>query len=219
MKTDKQVQQDVIDELSWEPSVNAEHIGVEVTDGVVTLAGHVGSYTEKFNAERATQRVAGVKALAVEMDVKLAGTTSKRTDADIAQSAQDVLRWATYVPLDSIKVKVESGWLSLSGEVEWDYQRQTAIDAVRFLSGVTGISDQISIKPKASSKVVKSDIEAALKRRATNDARKISVEVQGSDVTLTGSVHSWSERDLARDSAWGSPGVRNVVDKMTVSYS
>jgi len=217
MKTDKQVQQDVIAELGWEPSVNATHIGVEVADGVVTLAGHVSNYTEKSNAERAAQRVAGVKALAVEMDVKLAGS-SKRNDADIARSAENVLQWATYLSPDNIKVKVEGGWITLSGDVEWDYQRQTTIDAVRHLSGVTGVSDQIAIKPKVSSTLVKSDIEAALRRRARTDAQKISVEVRGSDVTLTGSVHSWSERDLARDSAWGTPGVRNVVDKMTVSY-
>jgi osmotically-inducible protein OsmY len=126
---------DVIAELSWEPSVNAAHIGVEVANGVVTLAGHVNSYTEKVNAERATQRVAGVKALAVEMDVKIAGATAKRTDADIAQSVESVLQWATYFPSDSIKVKAEGGWITLSGEVEWDYQRQTAIDSVRHLAG------------------------------------------------------------------------------------
>jgi osmotically-inducible protein OsmY len=218
MKTDKQVQQDVIAELGWEPSVNAAHIGVEVSNGVVTLAGHVGSYPEKFNAERAAQRVAGVKALAVEMDVKLAGSTTQRTDAGIAESVENVLQWATYFPTDTIKVKVEGGWITLSGEVEWEYQRQTASDAVRLLSGVTGVTNQIVIEPSVSTTLVKSDIEAALKRRARTDAQKISVDVQGSDVTLTGSVHSWSERELARDSAWNSPGVRNVVDKMTVSY-
>jgi osmotically-inducible protein OsmY len=218
MKTDKQIQQDVIAELGWEPSVNAAHIGVEVSNGVVTLAGHVGSYTEKFNAERAAQRVAGVKALAVEMDVKLAGSTAKLTDAEIAQAVENVLQWATYFPSDTIKVKVEKGWITLSGEVEWEYQRQTASDAVRQLSGVTGVTNTIAIEPSVSKTVVKSDIEAALKRRARTDAQKISVEVQGSDVTLTGAVHSWSERELARDSAWNSPGVRNVVDKMTVSY-
>jgi osmotically-inducible protein OsmY len=218
MKTDKQVQLDVIAELGWEPSVNAAHIGVEVSNGVVTLAGHVSSYTEKFNAERATQRVAGVKALAVEMDVKFAGATAKRTDADIAQSVESVLQWATYFPSDSIKVKVEGGWITLSGDVEWDYQRQTAFDSVRHLAGVTGVSNLIAIKPSVSSTLVKSDIEAALKRRARTDAQKISVEVRGSDVTLTGAVHSWSERELARNSAWSSPGVSNVVDNMTVSY-
>jgi osmotically-inducible protein OsmY len=217
MKTDKQIQQDVIAELGWEPSVNAAHIGVEVSDGIVTLAGHTSNYAEKLSAERAAQRVAGVKALVVEMDVKLSGT-SKRSDADIAGSVESVLQWATYFSPDSIKVKVEGGLITLSGEVEWDYQRQTAIDAIRHLSGVTGVIDRIAIKPTVSTTLVKADIEAALKRRARTDAQKISVEVQGTDVTLTGSVHSWSERDLARNSAWATPGVRNVVDKMTVSY-
>jgi osmotically-inducible protein OsmY len=217
MKTDKQIQQDVIAELSWAPSVNAAHIGVEVSNGVVTLAGHVSSYAEKLNAEKAAQHVAGVKALAVEMDVKLVGT-SQRNDADIASSAQTALQSAMYFSPSGVKVKVENGWVTLSGHVEWDYQRQSSVGAVRELLGVTGVSDQIAIKPKVSATLVKSDIEAALKRRARNDAQKISVDVQGSDVTLTGSVHSWSERDLARESAWSTPGVRHVVDKMTVSY-
>ncbi len=204
-------------ELSWEPSVNAAHIGVEVTNGVVTLAGHVTNYAEKLNAERAAQRVAGVKALAVEMDVKLAGT-SKRNDAELASSAEAALQSATYFSPNDIKVKVENGWITLSGEVEWDYQRQSSVAAVRHLLGVTGVSDKIALKPKVSSVLVKSEIEAALKRRARTDAQKISVDVQGSDVTLTGSVHSWSDRDLARESAWSTPGVRNVVDKMSISY-
>ena len=207
----------MIAELKWEPSVNAAQIGVEVKDGIVTLAGHVDTYAEKWDAERAAQRVSGVKALAIEMDVKLSGS-SKRTDTDIARSAENVLQWTTYLPKDHVKVMVESGWVTLSGEVDWEYQRQSATAAVRYLSGVTGVSDQIVIKPKISLSAVKSDIEAALKRRAQADAQKISVEVRGADVTLTGKVHSWSERDLARHSAWGTPGVRNVVDNMTVGY-
>ena len=217
MKTDTQLQLDVIAELKWEPSVNAAHIGVEVADGIVTLAGHVSSYAEKLGAERAAQRVSGVKALAIEMDVKLPGL-SKRTDADIARSVENVLQWTTYVPKDSVKVMVESGWVTLSGEVDWEYQRQTAKKGVRYLMGVTGVTDNIVIKPKVSLSAVKSEIEAALKRRATADAKKISVNVQGADVTLTGTVHSWSERELAKHSAWGTPGVRNVVDKMVTAY-
>jgi osmotically-inducible protein OsmY len=217
MKTDAQVQQDVIAELKWEPSVNPTHIGVEVHDGVVTLAGHVDSYAEKWNAERAAQRVSGVKALAIEMDVKLAGS-SQRNDVDIARSAENALDWMTYLPDDSVKVMVEDGWITLSGDVSWEYQRQTAAGAVRYLMGVKGVSNDISIKPKVSVSAVKSDIEAALKRRANADAQNISVDVRGNDVTLTGTVHSWSERDLARDSAWGAPGVRNVVDNITVTY-
>jgi osmotically-inducible protein OsmY len=217
MKSDKQVQRDVLAELGWEPSVNAAHIGVEVSDGVVTLAGHVANYAEKLNAERAAQRVAGVKALAVEMDVTLAGD-SKRTDSDIARAAENVLQWTTYLPPGSIKVKVENGWITLSGQVEWGYQRTTAVNAVRHLMGVTGVSEQIAIKPKVSSTLVKSDIEAAMKRRAQSHADGISVAVQGADVTLTGIVNSWSERQLAMDTAWGAPGVHNVVDKMSVTF-
>ena len=217
MKTDAQLQQDVIAELKWEPSINAAQIGVEVNDGIVTLAGHVSTYAEKRGAERSAQRVSGVRALTVEMDVKLAGS-SKRTDADIAGTARNALQWRSAVPNDSVKVMVEGGWVTLSGDVDWEYQRQAAAGAVRYLTGVTGVSDQIAIKPKVSSTAVKSEIEAALKRRATSDAQTISVEVSGADVTLTGEVHSWSERDLAKHSAWGTPGVRSVVDNMTVGY-
>ncbi len=216
MKTDAALQLDIIAELKWEPSVNAAHVGVEVKDGIVTLAGHVDTYAEKWDAERAAQRVSGVKAIAVEMDVKLSGS-NMRTDADIARSAANVLAWTTSVPADSVKVKVEGGWLTLSGTVEWEYQRHAAADGVRYLMGVTGISDQILLEPKVSSDAVRSDIEAALKRRAQKDSRQISVSVDGHEVTLGGSVHSWAEKDLATHSAWGTPGVRKVVDHMTVA--
>lgn len=217
MKTDSQLQQDVMAELKWEPAVHAEQIGVEVKNGVVTLAGEVSSYTEKWNAERAAQRVNGVKALAVEMKVKLS-EFGKRTDADIAESAKNILGWTSSLPADAVKVLVEGGWLTLSGDVEWQYQRQAAADSVRYLSGVTGVSNLIAIKPSLSATVVKSDIEAALKRRAAADAKTIAVDVKGGDVTLTGTVHSWAERDLATRSAWGSSGVSNVVDKMNLVY-
>ena len=217
MKTDKQVQQDVIAELSWEPSVNAAQIGVEVKDGIVTLAGHVGTYAEKLGAARAAQRVSGVKALAIEMNVQLSGS-SKRTDADMAGAAKNVLQWTSSLPKDRVKVMVESGWVTLSGEVDWEYQRQAAEKAVRYLMGVIGVNNQITIQPNVSLSAVKSDIEAALKRRATADAHEISVAVRGADVTLSGTVHSLSERNLAKHSAWGTPGVRNVVDNMTIRY-
>jgi len=217
MKTDNQLQQDVMAELEWEPSVPSSRIGVEVKDGVVTLTGEVDSYVEKWNAERATQRVAGVKALAINLQVTL-GALGKRTDADIARSAQNVLEWTTALPAGAVKVMVESGWLTLSGEVEWQYQKLAAVDGVRHLMGVRGVSDQIGLKATASPVAVKSDIEAALKRRAKSDSQQIGVEVHGGDVTLTGTVHSWSERELATHTAWGSPGVRNVVDKMSLSY-
>ncbi|MEP7243891.1 MAG: BON domain-containing protein [Gammaproteobacteria bacterium] len=217
MKTDKQIQQDVISELSWEPSVNAAKIGVEVSDGIVTLAGHVSSYAEKLNAERAAQRVTGVRAITVEMDVKLAGT-SVRSDSDIARTAENVLQWMTDLPAERVKVKVEKGWVTLSGEVEWEYQRKIAADAIRNLMGVAGVSDLITIKPKVSAALVQSDIEAALKRRARSNAQNISVAVHDHDVTLSGTVDSWAELELARNSAWSTPGVYKVVDNMAIRF-
>jgi osmotically-inducible protein OsmY len=211
------LQQDVLAELSWEPSIRAASIGVEVEDGIVTLTGHVDSYAEKWRAERAAQRVAGVNALTVEIEVKLPGP-SMRTDADIALSADLVLQCSTDVPLDHVKVMVEKGWLTLTGEVEWDYQRQSAATAVSFLMGVTGLSNLISIGQTTAATVVKSDIEAALKRRAAFDSQRIGVDISGRDVTLSGTVHSCSERELARNSAWGAPGVRNVVDNLVVAH-
>jgi osmotically-inducible protein OsmY len=216
MKTDSQLQQDVLAELAWEPSVNAADVGVEVKDGIVTLAGHVRSFVEKWEAERAAQRVSGVRGLAVEMDVNLPGS-SRRNDVDIVRSVENALQWMTYVPQGAIKVLVESGWVTLTGEVAWEYQRKAATDGVRGLMGVTGVSDQISIKHMASSNGVKADIEAALKRRAHTDGQNISVEVHGADVTLRGRVHSWSERDLVASCAWGSAGVHTVSDNITVS--
>ena len=217
MKTDSQLQQDVMAELKWEPAVHAEQIGVEVKDGIVTLAGHVDSYPAKWNAERAAQRVAGVKALAVEIDVKFSGST-KHTDADIARTAENVLLWTTYLPKDSVKIMVEDGWVTLSGQVQWGFQRATATAAVRYLMGVKGVSDQITIKPGVTASAVKSDIEAALKRRATNEANGIKVAVNSSEVTLTGKVPTWAERDAAGSAAWGTSGVSNVIDNIAISY-
>lgn len=204
-------------ELEWEPSINATHIGVEVADGIVTLAGHVDSFTAKWDAERAAQRVSGVKALAIEMDVKLPGS-SKRTDSDIAASAENVLMWTTNVPKEGVKIMVENGWITLSGEVAWGYQRKAAVDTVRHLTGVTGVSDQLTTKATVAASTVKSDIEAALKRRAVSDAHRISVEVKGADVTLRGTVQSWAARELAVHSAWGTPGVSRVVDNIAIAY-
>jgi len=217
MKTDSQLQSDVIAELAWEPSIHSEEIGVEVTGGVVTLAGHVGSYSEKLAAERAALQVVGVKALAVEIDVRIAGGNA-RTDGDIARTVENVLQWTTCLPMNSVKIKVEGGWLTLSGEVNWDYQRKAAVDAVRYLMGVKGVSDLIAIKPTVSAPLVKADIEAALVRQAHKDSNRISVSVSGNDVTLSGPVRNWSERDLATQTAWGTPGVRNVTNNTTITF-
>jgi osmotically-inducible protein OsmY len=217
MKSDTQLQSDVIAELSWEPSIHSEEIGVEVKGGVVTLAGHVGTYSEKLEAERAAMRVVGVKALAIEIDVRLEGI-SARTDTDIARTVENVLQWTTYLTKDSVKIKVEGGWVTLSGEVNWEYQRKAAVDAIRYLMGVKGVTNLIAIKPTVSAPLVKADIEAALKRRAQNESHGVSVSVNGNDVTLSGSVHSWSDRDLATHTAWGTPGVRSVINNTTVTY-
>lgn len=217
MKTDSQLQQDVSAELSWEPSVNAAQIGVAVKDGVVTLSGHVDSFGEKWHAESAAQAVSGVRALAVEIDVKLPGS-STRNDTDIARTAENVLACMSQLPHDAVKVKVEGGWITLSGEVDWQFQRQSATAAVRYLMGTTGVSDQIVIKPHASATVVRADIESALRRSARGGTHKISVDVTGGEVTLDGTVNSWAERESARHAAWGTPGVRSVVDHLHVAF-
>jgi osmotically-inducible protein OsmY len=217
MKTDRQLQQDVSAELEWEPSVHAAHIGVAVKDGVVTLAGRVDSYAEKWSAERVAQRVSGVKAMATELTVQIT-SLSKRTDADIAASVENLLEWSATLPAGVIRVMVEGGWVTLSGTVDWKYQKQSAADSIRHLMGVIGVSDQISIKPAVSATVVKSDIESALKRAALADAQNIAVTVHGTDVTLSGTVHNWAERETATNSAWSTPGVRNVVDMMTLAH-
>jgi osmotically-inducible protein OsmY len=217
MKTDSQLQQDVMAELKWNPSVHAAQIGVEVKDGVVTLAGEVSSYGEKWNAEHAAQRVNGVQALTIELKVKLT-ELGKRSDTDIARSVETALGWSNSLPANAVKVMVEAGYLTLTGDVEWQYQRQAAFDSVRYITGVTGVNNQIGIKPALSATVVKADIEAAIKRRAVADASSIVVGVKGADVTLSGTVHSWAERELATRSAWSSLGVKSVVDKMDLVF-
>jgi osmotically-inducible protein OsmY len=217
MKTDKQLKDDILAELRWEPSVSAEKIGVEVKDGVVTMAGHVNSFVEKWAAEEAVKRVAGVRALAVEMDVNLLGL-SQRNDSDIARSAENALEWTTNLPDDAIKIQVEGGWVTLSGDVEWAFQRNEAVGAVRNLRDVKGISNNILIKSTVSANGVKADITDALKRRAITDAQKIKVDVHGADVTLSGTVDNWAERELAMHSAWNTAGVRNVQNNIIVSF-
>lgn len=216
MKTDTQLQSDVMAELKWDPSINANRIGVEVSGGVVTLSGHVDRFSEKWAAERAVQKVTGVKALAVELDVNLPGA-SNRTDTDIARTAENVLQWTTNWPKDHVKVLVEKGWVTLSGQLDHEYQRQIASSAVRHLMGVTGVSNQTTLKLNVTSSSVKADIVAALKRRALTDADEVMVTVNGGKVTLTGVVQSWSEHDMVSDSVWNTPGVTDVNDNISVA--
>jgi osmotically-inducible protein OsmY len=216
MKTDMQLKQDIIAELTWEPSVKASAIGVEVNHGIVTLAGHVESYREKLDAEHATQRVQGVKALIVEIDVKLPGS-HQRDDADIARAATDLLQWTTYWNKDSVNIMVEDGWITLTGEVEWDYQRRSAAWTLKNLTGVKGVSDHIKLKPAITSTTIRSDIDEALKRHTNSYAKNISVGIYGDQVILSGNVDSWSEREFIAQSVWGSSGVRDVVNSISIA--
>lgn len=217
MKSDSQIKKDVLEELKWEPAVNASHIGVEVNEGVVTLVGRVANYAEKWHAEKASQRVGGVRAIAVEIDVVLPGITS-RSDAEIAASIAQTLEWMTNLPAKAIQVGVENGWVTLSGVLDWDFQRRAATRGIRYLLGVTGVSNQITLKPgTVSPTTIKTSIESALARRAQHDASQIAVQVDGSAVTLSGFVADWSELNLAARCAWNTQGVHTLENNLVVT--
>jgi osmotically-inducible protein OsmY len=213
---DLELKRTVESELNFEPSINAAEIGVAVKDGVVTLTGRVPSYWEKVAAERAAARVAGVKAVANELEVRLPGL-SERTDGDIARAAVDALKWNVLVPEDRIKVKVSKGWVTLEGAVDWQYQKSAAEKSVRRLVGVLGVSNLIEVKPAVSKAEVKSAIESALKRLAEVDANRIRVDTEDGKVVLSGTVRSWFEREEAERAAWAAPGVRAVEDHIAIA--
>jgi osmotically-inducible protein OsmY len=216
MKTDKEIQLDVLDELRWDPSVNAADIGVTVKDGVVTLEGTVDSYAEKSSAEKAVKRLPSVKGLAMDLEVKLPGS-SERTDSDIARAAETALKWDVAVPHEEITAIAEKGFLTLEGEVNWQFQKSAAERAVEHLTGVKGVWNKITIKPKVVAAEVKDKIDAALKRNAILDAQQIKVQVDGSKVTLSGSVRTWDEFDEAAYAAWNAPGVSELTNLLTVA--
>jgi len=216
MKTDSVLKKEVEEELKWEPSVNAAEIGVAVKNGVVTLTGYVNSYPEKWAAERSVKRLKDVKAIAEEIEVKLLGS-SQRTDGDIAKAASNAIEWNTYIPRDRVKVMVHDGWVTLEGEVEWWYQKGAAETSVRNLSGVRGVANKITIKPKLSVENVETEIKKAFQRNATLDARQIWAETSGSRVILHGKTRTWLERQEAEDGAWAAPGVTAVEDQITVT--
>ena len=214
MKTDAQLKQDVLDELAWDPKVDAADIGVIVKDGVVNLTGHLGSFAEKYAAEKAAQRVKGVRVIATEIDVRITAP-SKHTDPDIAAAAQRALDWNALVP-GTVQAKVEKGWLTLRGEVQWEYQRREAERAVRYLNGVVGLSNSISVNPAPVTGDLKKAIRQALERHADREADKIEVIVDGSRVTLKGKVDSWPDMNAALGAAWSAPGVAGVVNELTI---
>lgn len=217
MKTDTQLHRDVADELLWEPSVRGSEIGIAVKDGVVTLSGTASSFAEKYAAERAVERVRGVMAVANDVEVKLP-VSFKRSDTDIAHACVNALRWDIQVPDDKIKSIVADGWVTLEGDVEWQFQRQAAERAVRYLSGVKGVTNHIAVKPKAASSMeVSQKIKDALRRSAEDDAAKISVEAKDGHVTLKGQVRSYAERADAERAAWAAPGVTVVDDRLAIA--
>lgn len=216
MSHDAKLQQAVLAEFKWEPSVTAAHIGVTADHGVVTLSGHVGSYAEKLAAETAARRVKGVRAVAEEIEVRLP-FDAKRTDAEIAAAAVDRLLWNTSVPRHSVEVTVENGWVTLSGQLDWFYQREAVEQDVRPLLGVTGVSNQTTIRPHVDTSSLGDDITHALHRSWFFDPDTITVRAEGGKVILSGTVHSPHDRQVAAATAWSAPGATAVENEITVA--
>lgn len=215
-KSDAQLQTDIEQELKWDPSVGRGEIGVACKDAVVTLSGQVESFAQKYAAMRAAERVTGVKVVADELHVRVP-LSFKRTDMEIAHAVAEALRWDIEVPDDKIKARVDEGWVWLDGDVEWEYQRSAAERAVRYLTGVKGVSNNLKLSKRPWIPDVKTRIESALKRTAELDAAQIKVSAADGSVTLSGRVRSWAARQDAERAVWSAPGVTSVKDELTVS--
>lgn len=215
MKTDAQLKDDVLAELAWDPAVNPRALDVAVKDARVTLTGHLDTLAQKHAVERAVRRVAGVRGVALELDVRLV-EDHQRGDAEVAQAAEAALRWNSLVPDDHVKVEVHDAWVTLTGEVDWPYQFSSAEQCVRPLTGVRGITNLVTLKPHVRGGDIARQIAAALMRHAEREARQLDIEVDGGTVTLSGTVASLAEHDAAIGAAFGTRGVTSVVDKLQV---
>ncbi|SFM71312.1 Osmotically-inducible protein OsmY, contains BON domain [Chitinophaga sp. YR627] len=216
MKTDLQLQQDVMDELLWDPTLEAAEIGVAVSDGVVTLSGTVNSYTKKLAAEKAAKRVKDVQAVAMDISVHFFNGES-RSDTDIAHAGINALSWSTVVPKDHVTLKVENGWITLEGELDWQYQRQAAENLTKDLQGVKGITNLIRLKEAPTERIVKDIIKKALERSAEVEAAAINIITEGHRVILKGRVRSWGERSEVEKAVWAAPGVTEVRDELIIA--
>ena len=218
MKSNQELQTDVQNAIKWEPLLHAAEIGVTVKDGLVTLTGTVDNYSKKLQAECAAKNVAGVKAVVEKIEINY-GSWGTTTDTDIAKEILSALKWNFEVPNDKVKVKVENGWVTLDGELPWNYQREAAKNAVHKLNGVKGVTNNIKIKPDLEDAIEKEDIESALERNWSINDDDIDVTVVGSKVTLTGTVDSWYQKDEAGRIAWNAPGVEKVINDLVIEYN
>jgi osmotically-inducible protein OsmY len=217
-RTDQEIQDDIVAEFKWDPSLRSDDIAVGVREGVAVLAGTVDSYVDKWNAESIAARIRGVRAVVNNLAVQLP-SSSQRTDTDIAHAAVDALRWNVLVPENRIKVKVEKGWVTLEGEVEWLYQKKAAERAVRHLKGIKGVTNSIAVKARPLPSDVKNKIRETLKRNAEVDADRITIDVEGNKVVLRGTVRSYAEMRDAERAARNAPGVAEVVNRLVVDPS
>lgn len=216
MKTDIEIQKDVMDELQWDPRLEASEIGVAVKNGIVTLSGEVDSYAKKVAAENATKRIKEVKGVVEDVVVTLPHHV-KRTDQDIAEVALRSLKWSTSIPEDKIKVIVEDGWVTLEGQVAWEFEAEEAQKAIEHNKGVLGITNRIDIEPRISTPVVKDAIKRALERNADIEAENIHIDVQENKITLNGTVHTWREMHDVWNAVWSAPGVKSVENNLVIS--